>query len=140
VLDYLARYTHRTAIGHERLLRLGDCGVHLRVRADAHGGRKLVRIDGAEFVGRFLQHVLPAGFKRIRHYGLLASAHKARRLAQARAALAMPASNPLAHESVAAFMQRVARIDIERCCFCGRWLLAAGSAVRGQPHRAALVR
>ncbi len=118
VLDYLARYTHRTAIGHERLVRLDDHGIHLRVRAQAHGGRKIVRVAGAEFVGRFLQHVLPAGFKRIRHYGLLASAHKAHRLAQARAALAMPAPNPLARETVAAFMHRVARIDIERCRFC----------------------
>jgi hypothetical protein len=135
VLDYLARYTHRTAIGHERLLRLDDHGVHLRVRADAHGGRKLVRIDGAQFVGRFLQHVLPAGFKRIRHYGLLASAHKAQRLAQARAALAMPAPNPLARATAAAFMQRVARIDIERCQLCnrGRWLLVQHCAARRCP-------
>jgi hypothetical protein len=118
VLDYLARYTHRTAIGQERLLRLDDHGVLLRVRAQAHGGRKVVPVDGAKFVGRFLQHVLPAGFKRIRHYGLLASAHKAHRLAQARAALAMPAPNPLARETVTAFMHRVARIDIERCSFC----------------------
>jgi hypothetical protein len=48
----------------------------------------------------------------------LAAAHKAHRLAQARAALAMPAPNPLARETVAAFMHRVARIDIERCRFC----------------------
>ncbi|MFO0208197.1 MAG: transposase, partial [Betaproteobacteria bacterium] len=86
VLDYLARYTHRTAIGHERILAVRDDGVRLRVRADGNGGKnagknagkKTVRIDGAEFVGRFLQHVLPAGFKRIRHYGLLAPAHKTR--------------------------------------------------------------
>jgi hypothetical protein len=100
--------------------------VHLRVRAEVHGGRKVVRIDGAQFIGRFLQHVLPAGFKRIRHYGLLAPAHKAQRLTQARAALAMPAPNPLACETAAAFMRRVARIDVERCSACGRghWLLA----------------
>jgi hypothetical protein len=77
-----------------------------------------VRIDGAEFVGRFLQHVLPAGFKRIRHYGLLAPAHKTRGLAQARAALAMPAPNPLAQETVAAFMRRVARLEIDCCAHC----------------------
>ncbi len=130
VLDYLARYTHRTAIGHERILAVCDDGVRLRVRADGNGGKnagknagkKIVRIDGAEFVGRFLQHVLPAGFKRIRHYGLLAPAHKTRCLAQARAALAIPAPNPIAQDSVAAFMRRVAGIDLERCPHCqGRW-------------------
>jgi hypothetical protein len=122
VLDYLARYTHRTAVGHERLIAARDDGVRLRVRADAGGGKKIVRIEGAEFVGRFLQHVLPAGFKRIRHYGLLASAHKTERLAQARAALAMPTPNPIALDTAAAFMRRVARIDIECCPQCrGRW-------------------
>jgi len=122
VLDYLARYTHRTAIGHERIVSLRDDAVWLRVRGHAHGGKKFVRIDGAAFVGRFLQHVLPPGFKRIRHYGLLAAAHKARRLAQARAALAMPAPNPSAAQTAAEFMRCVARIEIDRCPHCqGRW-------------------
>ncbi len=121
VLDYLARYTHRTAIGHERIVAARADGVRLRVRGDG-GSKKTVRIEGAEFVGRFLQHVLPAGFKRIRHYGLLAPAHKTRCLAQARAALAMPAPNPIAQDSAAAFMRRVAHLEIERCPRChGRW-------------------
>jgi hypothetical protein len=121
VLDYLARYTHRTALGHERIVALRDDALALRVRAEG-GGKKIVRIDGAEFVGRFLQHALPSGFKRIRHYGLLAPAHKTRCLAQARAALAMPAPNPIARETVAVFMRRVAHIDIERCPHChSRW-------------------
>jgi hypothetical protein len=130
VLDYLARYTHRTAMGHERIVALRDDSVALRVRANG-GGKKIVRIDGAEFVHRFLQHALPAGFKRIRHYGLLAPAHKTRCLAQARAALAMPAPNPIARETVAAFMRRVARIDIERCPHChGSWRPIAQLAPR----------
>jgi hypothetical protein len=121
VLDYLARYTYRTAIGHERIVAVCDDAVRLRVRGDG-GGKKTARIDGAEFVGRSVQHVLPAGFKRIRHYGLLAPAHKTRCLAQARAALAIPAPNPIAQDSVAAFMRRVAGIDLERCPHCqGRW-------------------
>lgn len=121
VLDYLSRYTHRTAIGHERLVAVRDDAVRLRVRADGRG-KKIVHIDGAEFVGRFLQHVLPAGFKRIRHYGMLAAAHKARRLAQARVALAMPAPNPIAAQTAAEFMRRVTQIDIGRCPHCqGRW-------------------
>jgi len=147
VLDYLARYTHRTAIGHERILAVRDDGVRLRVRADGNGGKnagknagkKIVRIDGAEFVGRFLQHVLPAGFKRIRHYGLLAPAHKTRCLSQARAALAMPVPNPIAQETVAAFMRRVARIEIERCPRChGCWRPIAHAAARRSPAHVAV--
>ena len=124
VLDYLSRYTHRTAIGHERIAAIGDDGVRLRVRADEHGGKRLRRIDGPQFIGRFLQHVLPAGFKRIRHYGLLAPAHKTKRLAAARAALSMPPPNPIAREAAAEFMRRVARIDIDHCPQCHRrWRL-----------------
>lgn len=120
VLDYLSRYTHRTAIGNERILAVDEHGVRLRVRDRDHRRAKAsVLIDGVQFVGRFLQHVLPRGFKRIRHYGLLAPAAKAQRLAAARAALAMPAPHPQALEDAARFMRRVAAIDITRCSHCG---------------------
>jgi hypothetical protein len=87
----------------------------LRVRSEPGGGKKTVHIDGAEFVGRFRQHVLPAGFKRICHYGLLAARQKGQRLAQARAALRPLAPNPIAQETAAEFLRRVARIDLEHC-------------------------
>ncbi len=147
VLDYLSRYTNRTAVGAERLLAIRDDKVLLRVRADEHGGQRVIAIDGVKFIARLLQHVLPSGFKRIRHQGLLAPAAKARRLALARSLLAMPPPNPRAAEDAAEFMQRVARIDIERCphCTTGRWrcvqtlpadraaLAAIAAACRGPP-------
>jgi hypothetical protein len=125
VLDYLSRYTRRSAIGHERLVAINGSKVLLRVRADAHGGKRIVAIDGVEFIARFLQHVQPLGFKRIRHYGLLAPAAKAQLLPRARALLRMPAINPAAHEHAQAFMHRVAAIDIQRCPHCahGHWQL-----------------
>jgi Putative transposase len=115
VLDYLARYTHRTAIGNERLLGIANGKVVLRVRADSSGGKRVI--------ARLLQHVLPSGFKRIRHYGLLAPAGKTERLATARRLLAMPQANPRAVEDAQAFMRRVAAIEIECCPHCklGRW-------------------
>ena len=91
VLDYLARYTHRTAIGNERLVAIDGEQVLLRVRADDTGGKRVIAMPGEQFIGRLLQHVLPPGFKRIRHYGLLAPATKTARLALARKLLAMPA-------------------------------------------------
>jgi Putative transposase/Transposase zinc-binding domain len=147
VLDYLSRYTHRTAVGSERIVAIRGEQVLLRVRADEHGGKRLVTIDGAQFIARLLQHVLPAGFKRVRHYGLLAPAAKAQRLTLARRLLAMPQPNPRAQEDARAFMQRVAAIDIERCTHCGvgRWrcvqtlpadrtaLTAVAAACRGPP-------
>lgn len=123
VLDYLARYTHRTAIGNERLLAIAGDKVLLRVRADDTGGTRVIAMPGEQFVGRLLQHVLPPGFKRIRHYGLLAPAAKTERLATARKLLAMPQSNPQAREDAQTFMRRVVAIEIECCSNCrlGRW-------------------
>ena len=123
VLDYLARYTHRTAIGNERLVAIDSDKVLLRVRADNAGGKRTIAMDGVQFIGRFLQHVLPAGFKRIRHYGLLAPAAKTVRLALARQLLAMPPANPRAREDAQAFMRRVAAIEISCCPHCktGHW-------------------
>lgn len=120
MLAYLSRYTHRTAISNERIVAIREQDVLLRVRADEHGGKRVIRLPGTTFIGRFLQHVLPPGFKRIRHYGLLAPAHKAQRLSAARQALNAPAPNPLAQESAEQFMQRVAQRDIVRCPCCGK--------------------
>jgi Putative transposase len=123
VLDYLSRYTHRTAIGNERLVAIQGDKVLLRVRADNSGGKRTIAMDGVQFIGRFLQHVLPPGFKRIRHYGLLAPAAKTQRLALARQLLAMPAANPQAREEAQDFMRRVAAIEINCCPHCktGHW-------------------
>ena len=123
VLDYLARYTHRTAIGNERLLAIAGDKVLLRVRADDTGGKRVIAMPGEQFVGRLLQHVLPPGFKRIRHYGLLAPAAKTERLATARKLLAMPPAHAQAREDAQAFMRRVAAIEIACCpqCRLGRW-------------------
>ena len=147
VLDYLSRYTHRTAIGNERLVAIAGDKVLLRVRADATGGKRTIALDGPLFIARFLQHVLPPGFKRIRHYGLLAPATKADRLAAARALLTMPTPNPKAVEDAQAFMRRVAAIEITCCPHCklGHWQLvlqlpADRAALAGNVPRAVACR
>lgn len=131
VLDYLSRYTHRTAIGNERLVAISGDKVLLRVRADDHGGKRTIAIPGEQFIGRLLQHVLPSGFKRIRHYGLLAPAAKTQRLAAARLQLGMPLPNPQAREAAADFMRRVAAIEIGCCPHCklGHWQVLQQVAV-----------
>jgi len=85
VLKYLARYTHRVAISNRRLLRLENGRVTFRYKdyADA-GQQKTMTLDGTEFLRRFLLHVLPRGFVRIRHYGLLSNRNRHERLHQCR--------------------------------------------------------
>lgn len=145
VLEYLSRYTHRTAISNERIRSVGENEVTFSVRADDKGGKRLERLEGTEFVRRFMQHVLPTGVKRIRHYGVLASSCKATKLSAARLALQMPAINPQALESAHAFMARVAQIDVSLCpcCKLGQLRVAAtlaGSAKLPSPCSTALTK
>jgi ribosomal protein L37AE/L43A len=84
-LKYLARYTHRAAISNRRLVSLADGQVTFDWKDYAHGGRQgTMTLDAIEFVRRFLTHVLPTGFVRIRHYGLLANRHRQEKLARCR--------------------------------------------------------
>jgi Putative transposase/Transposase zinc-binding domain len=121
VLDYLGRYVQRVALSNERLLGLEQGEVRFAWRDRAHANRrKTMRLPAREFLTRFLLHVLPRGFMRIRHYGLLANRHKRALLARARRALNLPAPEraPPPPESVQAFCQRVLGIDPARCPAC----------------------
>jgi hypothetical protein len=81
VLKYLARYTHRVAISNSRLLDLDEGQVRFRYKDYAHGNRKrTMTLSAVEFVRRLLLHVLPNGFVRIRHYGILANRHRQEKL------------------------------------------------------------
>ena len=87
MLAYLSRYTHRVAISNRRLIAADAKTVTFKVkdyRIDGPGRYKTMTLDAHEFIRRFLIHVLPKGFHRIRHYGLLASGAKADNLALAR--------------------------------------------------------
>src|SRR5437016_3883768 len=87
VLAYLARYTHRVAISNSRLIAADTTGVTFRYkdyRIKGPGRYKTMTLATSEFIRRFLSHVLPKGFHRIRHYGLLAGASKTETIARAR--------------------------------------------------------
>jgi Putative transposase/Transposase zinc-binding domain len=91
VLAYLARYTHRVAISNSRLLSLADGNVRFRWKDYRQNGKaKVMTLAAGEFIRRFLLHVLPDGFHRIRHYGLLANGHRAEKLALCRRLLDVP--------------------------------------------------
>src|SRR5262249_55301247 len=95
VLAYLSRYTHRVAIANSRLIAFDDNGVTFKwkdYRSEGHDRYKMMTLAVDEFIRRFLIHVLPGGFHRIRHYGLFASGSRAHNIATARELLGVPAS------------------------------------------------
>jgi Putative transposase/Transposase zinc-binding domain len=120
VLAYLGRYTHRVAIGNHRLVSLSETAVRFRWRDYAHGNEsKVMALRPEEFIRRFLLHVLPSGFMRIRHYGWLANRSKRERIARLRQLLDQPEAPRLEPESAAAFLLRVCQVDITHCPHCG---------------------
>ena len=117
-LQYLGRYTHRIAISNARLVSLTDGVVQFRWKDDADRGHtKIMALDVDEFLRRFLLHVLPRGFVRIRHFGLLAN--RQRRALIVRAQQLLGAQPPATSSDDA----RSADIDPTRCPFCrqGQW-------------------
>ena len=122
VLGYLARYTHRVAISNRRLVALDDDGqVSFRWKDYRASGRtkpKVMRLPAGEFMRRFLLHVLPDGFHRIRHYGLLANGHRAAMLARCRELLDVPPA-PAEADGGGTRERRRAKAEVPACPCCG---------------------
>jgi hypothetical protein len=135
VLDYLSRYTHRIAISNERRLALDQDCVHFRYKDYAHGKAiKVMELPATEFLRRFLLHVVPRGFRRVRHYGLLANCRRAQTLARCRELLAIaPPAPPPPAESLAEAVQQLMAIDIARCPQCGQAGMQIVEALPPQP-------
>ncbi len=95
VLAYLGRYTHRVAIANSRIVEVDDGHVAFRwkdYRGNARDREKIMRLDPHEFIRRFLLHVLPDGFHRMRHFGFLANSHRRDRIGLCRRILDQPSS------------------------------------------------
>jgi hypothetical protein len=128
VLEYLGRYTHRVAISNDRLVSVADGRVRFRWKDYAHGNHlKTMTLPAAEFLRRFLLHVLPGGFVRIRHFGFLANRTHTVKLARSRALLSVPPPMPVSPEPVAVLMRRLTGVDITQCpvCHAGRLYVVA---------------
>lgn len=138
VLAYLARYTHRVAISASRLVRMDDNGVTFRwkdYRRDGLARRKTMTLAAAEFIRRFLIHILPDGFHRIRHYGLFANTGRAANLAKARALLDAPA--PIEAPDTGLEAPRAEKPAIACPCCGGRMTLVETFERGGAPRTAA---
>jgi hypothetical protein len=135
VLAYLSRYTHRVAISNRRLLAFDERGVTFRwkdYRAEGRTRHKTMSLSSGEFIRRFLLHVLPGGFHRIRHYGLLANARRKCNLATARTLLQQPAPTVGVHSSGAPTGTGHAQPTF-RCRHCGAPMLILETFAR-VPH------
>jgi len=135
VLAYLSRYTHRVAISNRRLLAFDERGVTFRwkdYRAEGRTRHKTMSLSSGEFIRRFLLHVLPGGFHRIRHYGLLANARRKSNLATARTLLHQPAPAVAIHSSEAPTGTGHAQPTF-RCRHCGAPMLILETFAR-VPH------
>ena len=120
VLDYLGRYTHRVALSNDRLVAHGDGHVRFRWKDYAdHDRVKILTLDTDEFLRRFLLHVVPRGFMRIRHFGLLANRTRRGALTRCRALLGQRPTEDAQPESVAVLMLRLTGADVTRCPACG---------------------
>jgi hypothetical protein len=147
VLAYLARYTHRVAISNSRLVALDERGVTFRYKNYRSGQARYrtMTLSADEFIRRFLLHVLPKGFHRIRHYGLLASASCKANIARARQFMAAPMAEvdpPAVHDTA----DPDATTDHRLPCPCcgGRMIIvevfARGGGPRGPPPTDAGIR
>src|SRR5206468_11435292 len=133
VLAYLSRYTHRVAISNRRLIAFDQNGVtfsYKDYRADGRARYKVMTLAPNEFIRRFLIHVLPKGFHRIRHYGLLAKAACADNLARARELLAIPKRQAEPADATDGK-------DPHPCPHCGGRMIIIETFARGSmpPHR-----
>jgi hypothetical protein len=134
VLAYLARYTHRVAISNSRLIALDEEGVTFKWKDYRIKGRdrlKTMTLDAAEFIRRFLLHVLPSGFHRIRHYGLIAGAVRADNIERARQLLAAAENAPQPSREADSHAEDVSR----RCSCCGGRMIIVETFEGPRPWR-----
>jgi hypothetical protein len=151
VIKYLGQYTHRVAISNQRLVTMDGQGITFRTKS----GKKLT-VDGVTFLSRWCQHVLPRGYVKIRHFGLMSSSHATTRLQLARARLNTQTSGQTSVTKTApALLENTLSpntkwrdiiltlngIDLSACSYCGgrnlvREPLSRGAAVARAPPQA----
>jgi hypothetical protein len=132
VFAYLGRYTHRVAISNHRLVHVDDQEIRFRTRDGGHAS-----LSPEKFIGRFLLHVLPPAFVKIRHYGLWASSSGAR-LALARKSLSatpVPQSPPPAPRDWRTQVLELTGVDLSVCQLCGGEIVRRPLSLDGGPHR-----
>jgi hypothetical protein len=137
VLAYLSRYTHRVAIANSRLIALDDNSVTFKwkdYRIEGHDRYKVMTLATDEFIRRFLIHVLPNGFHRIRHYGLFASSKRAENIARARELLNAPTPQAGARQAAGPDPEEPQTLS-HPCPYCGGRMIIIETFKRGSTPR-----
>ena len=135
VLAYLGAYTHRIAISNHRILSIQANRVAFRYRDSANANKKKVmHLDAQEFIRRFLLHVLPKGFVRIRHYGLLANRNRKEKIARCRDLLAAPTPEQDSSQNQRERLLERTGVDIERCPACREGRMAIVAEIERVPR------
>jgi hypothetical protein len=139
VLDYVGRYTHRVAISNNRLLDIAEGKVSFRYKDYRHDAQqKTMTLEAEEFIRRFLLHVLPEGFQRIRYYGLLANRYREQKLALCRELLDMPTPEPPPLEGAKDYRKRYEELtgcSLSQCPVCHQGRMLTIEILPRSPHR-----
>jgi hypothetical protein len=139
VLDYVGRYTHRVAISNDRLLAMADGKVTFRYKDYRHDAQqKTMTLQAEEFIRRFLLHVLPEGFQRIRYYGFLANRYREQKLARCRDLLGMPAPEPASLGVTKDYSERYEELtgfSLWECPVCHQGRMFVIQILPPSPHR-----
>jgi hypothetical protein len=137
VLDYVGRYTHRVAISNNRLLDIADGNVTFRYKDYRHDSQqKTMTLKAEEFIRRFLLHVLPDGFQRIRYYGFLGNRYREEKLARCRQLLGMPACAPPVTEATKDYLDRYEELtgsSLRECPVCHQGRMVRIAALLPSP-------
>ena len=132
VVEYLGRYTHRVAISNHRIIAIHDGKVSFKYRDPSK--TRIATFPGIEFVRRFLQHVLPKGFIKIRHYGILANRNRKPLVSQTRLLLVSPEPVPQEPQSWYELLETLTGTNPFKCPFCDEGTLVLKAEL--QPQRA----
>jgi hypothetical protein len=139
VLDYVGRYTHRVAISNNRLLDIAKGKVTFRYKDYRHDAQqKTMALEADEFIRRFLLHVLPDGFQRIRYYGFLANRYREQKLTCCRELLNMPTPEPRALKVTKDYRERYEELtgsSLWQCPVCHRGRMLVIAILPRSPHR-----
>ena len=137
--DYVGRFTHCAAISNNRLLDIAEDKVTFRYKDYRHDAQqKTMTLEAEEFIRRFLLHVLPEGFQRIRYYGFLANRYRKQKLAHCRELLDMPAPEPPALEGAKDYHERYEELigpSLRECPVCHQGRMLVIEILPRSPHR-----
>jgi hypothetical protein len=142
VLDYVGRYTHRVAISNNRLLDIDDSKVTFRYKDYRHNDKeKTMTLEAGEFIRRFLLHVLPDGFQRIRYYGFLGNRYREQKLARCRQLLGMP--EPAASQPTQDYRERFEALtgsSLRECPVCHQGQMVRVAILAPSPNRQTVIK